>query len=179
MLHTWPLVHVCEFECVRGTDVVVACTVREGAETLDDKFYRDLIMNFIIAGRDTTANALSWCIYTITTHPAVETKVGSVCMCRRAFVYSWSLSVDRRCGVVACWCMCSLAPDLGGAARLGCHGLRDGGSSGVPPCRYPRDAAVGGLKRRRVHQTRWRVFHEGNRGGVFVYLLQTVPVSTA
>ena len=100
MLHTWPLVHVCEFECVRGTDVVVACTVREGAETLDDKFYRDLIMNFIIAGRDTTANALSWCIYTITTHPAVETKVGSVCMCMRVFV--WSLSVE--CG----WCVADL-----------------------------------------------------------------------
>ena len=74
-MHTWPLVLVCEFECVRGTDVVVVCAIREGAEALDDKFYRDLIMNFIIAGRDTTANALSWCIYTITTHPAVETKV--------------------------------------------------------------------------------------------------------
>jgi cytochrome P450 len=49
---------------------------REGAELIDDTFLRDVILNFIIAGRDTTANALSWCIYTICSHPAVEAKVG-------------------------------------------------------------------------------------------------------
>lgn len=37
-----------------------------------DKFLRDVTTNFILAGRDTTAIALSWFFFLITQHPAVE-----------------------------------------------------------------------------------------------------------
>jgi len=41
----------------------------------DDVYLRDLMMNFVIAGRDTTANALSWAFYRLTQHPDVEQKL--------------------------------------------------------------------------------------------------------
>lgn len=40
-----------------------------------DKFLRDVTTNFILAGRDTTAIALSWFFFLITQHPAVEAKI--------------------------------------------------------------------------------------------------------
>ncbi|KAF0406854.1 cytochrome P450 [Gigaspora margarita] len=46
--------------------------VDKDGETLDDKGLRDVILNLIIAGRDTTAQALSWMMYSIMTHPSVE-----------------------------------------------------------------------------------------------------------
>ncbi|KAI4303475.1 hypothetical protein MLD38_039098 [Melastoma candidum] len=36
---------------------------------------RDIILNFIIAGKDTTATALSWFIYMVCKHPGVQEKV--------------------------------------------------------------------------------------------------------
>lgn len=39
-----------------------------------DKELRDIILNFIIAGRDTTAQALSWSIYLLCQHPHVVEK---------------------------------------------------------------------------------------------------------
>lgn len=36
---------------------------------------RDIILNFIIAGKDTTATTLSWFIYMICKHPDVQEKV--------------------------------------------------------------------------------------------------------
>ncbi|CAG8750667.1 5612_t:CDS:10, partial [Gigaspora rosea] len=44
----------------------------EGEEKLDDKWLRDVTLNLIIAGRDTTAQALSWMMYSIMTNPSVE-----------------------------------------------------------------------------------------------------------
>jgi fatty acid omega-hydroxylase len=41
-------------------------------DKLDDKELRDTIMNFIIAGRDTTAQALSWTFYCLAQNPRVE-----------------------------------------------------------------------------------------------------------
>lgn len=41
----------------------------------DPKFLRDNLMNFIIAGRDTTAILLSWTIYYLSNHPEVRAKV--------------------------------------------------------------------------------------------------------
>lgn len=38
----------------------------------DEQFLRDLIMNFLIAGRDTTAQALSWTFYLLAQHPTIE-----------------------------------------------------------------------------------------------------------
>jgi fatty acid omega-hydroxylase len=40
-----------------------------------DKQLCDYVLNFIIAGRDTTAQALSWCIYEVSRHPEVEKKL--------------------------------------------------------------------------------------------------------
>lgn len=42
---------------------------------LNDKSLRDVILNFIIAGRDTTATTLSWFIYMLTQHPDVAEKI--------------------------------------------------------------------------------------------------------
>lgn len=41
----------------------------------DPKYLRDIILNFVIAGKDTTAATLSWFIYMLCKHPAVQEKV--------------------------------------------------------------------------------------------------------
>ncbi|KAJ3673809.1 hypothetical protein LUZ60_005801 [Juncus effusus] len=41
----------------------------------DDKSLRDVVLNFVIAGRDTTATTLSWFTYMIMTHPSVADKI--------------------------------------------------------------------------------------------------------
>ncbi|KAL8554386.1 hypothetical protein ACS0TY_002536 [Phlomoides rotata] len=41
----------------------------------DPKYLRDIILNFIIAGKDTTAATLSWFIYALCKHPHVQEKV--------------------------------------------------------------------------------------------------------
>lgn len=41
----------------------------------DDKYLRDMLFNFLIAGRDTTAVCLTWLFYEVAQHPAVEAKV--------------------------------------------------------------------------------------------------------
>ncbi|KAF7721306.1 hypothetical protein EC973_004948 [Apophysomyces ossiformis] len=47
----------------------------ENKEQLDDAELRDVILNFIIAGRDTTAQALSWTFYNLMLHPRVQDKL--------------------------------------------------------------------------------------------------------
>ncbi|KAI8141325.1 cytochrome P450 [Fennellomyces sp. T-0311] len=44
-------------------------------EPLSDKELRDTVLNFIIAGRDTTAQALSWGFYLLMLHPHIEKKL--------------------------------------------------------------------------------------------------------
>ena len=41
----------------------------------DDQFLQDLVLNFLIAGRDTTAESLSWTFFLLRTHPHVEKRV--------------------------------------------------------------------------------------------------------
>ncbi|KAK9758032.1 hypothetical protein RND81_01G201900 [Saponaria officinalis] len=41
----------------------------------DPKYLRDIILNFVIAGKDTTAATLSWFIYMLCKHPEVQEKV--------------------------------------------------------------------------------------------------------
>jgi len=41
----------------------------------DEQFMLDLVLNFLIAGRDTTAQSLSWTLFLLLTHPEVETRV--------------------------------------------------------------------------------------------------------
>ena len=40
----------------------------------DDKYLRDMLFNFLIAGRDTTAVCLTWLFYEVAQRPAVEAK---------------------------------------------------------------------------------------------------------
>lgn len=42
---------------------------------LNDQQLRDIILNFIIAGRDTTAQALSWAMYELMKNPDVQEKL--------------------------------------------------------------------------------------------------------
>ncbi|CAA7391767.1 unnamed protein product [Spirodela intermedia] len=44
-------------------------------ENLTDRYLRDIILNFILAGKDTTAGTLSWFIYLLCRHPRVEEKI--------------------------------------------------------------------------------------------------------
>ena len=37
-------------------------------------YLRDIILNFIIAGKDTTATIIAWFIYMVCKHPAVQLK---------------------------------------------------------------------------------------------------------
>jgi len=41
----------------------------------DDRFMADAVLNFLIAGRDTTAQAMSWCMFLIAQNPEVEAKI--------------------------------------------------------------------------------------------------------
>ncbi|XP_021279480.1 cytochrome P450 704C1-like [Herrania umbratica] len=44
-------------------------------ETMTDQYLRDIILNFLLAGKDTAANALSWFFYMLCKHPLVQEKV--------------------------------------------------------------------------------------------------------
>ncbi|KAI9310986.1 cytochrome P450 [Dichotomocladium elegans] len=50
-------------------------TKNENNEPLSNRELRDVILNFIIAGRDTTAQALSWTFYNLCHHPRIEYKL--------------------------------------------------------------------------------------------------------
>jgi len=47
---------------------------KKRGENLSDDYLRDLVLNFLIAGRDTTAQALSWAIYCLCMNPECEAK---------------------------------------------------------------------------------------------------------
>ncbi|PRQ57681.1 putative abieta-7,13-dien-18-ol hydroxylase [Rosa chinensis] len=44
-------------------------------EEMNDKYLRDIILNFMIAGKDTSANTLSWFFYMLCKHPLMQEKV--------------------------------------------------------------------------------------------------------
>jgi cytochrome P450 len=48
---------------------------KKRGETLSEDYLRDLVLNFLIAGRDTTAQGLSWTIYCLSQNPEVEATV--------------------------------------------------------------------------------------------------------
>lgn len=50
---------------------------KPGAELLsdDEDTLRDVVMNFLIAGRDTTAQALSWTFFMLAQHPSISAKL--------------------------------------------------------------------------------------------------------
>lgn len=44
-------------------------------QNISRKYLRDIILNFLIAGKDTTAGTLSWFIYMLCKHPEIQEKV--------------------------------------------------------------------------------------------------------
>jgi len=48
---------------------------KESGQPVDDVYMRDLVLNFLIAGRDTTAQGMSWCFFEIMQHPEVERQI--------------------------------------------------------------------------------------------------------
>ncbi|XP_023732288.1 cytochrome P450 704B1 [Lactuca sativa] len=48
---------------------------KDPENNINDKSLRDVVLNFVIAGRDTTATTLSWAIYMIMTHDHVAEKL--------------------------------------------------------------------------------------------------------
>lgn len=60
-----------------GTDLLSRCLSIGDDDGLpfSDKYLRDIIMNFIIAGRDTTAQTLTWMFYLLSQHPDVRQQV--------------------------------------------------------------------------------------------------------
>ncbi|TKV95284.1 hypothetical protein SEVIR_9G353100v4 [Setaria viridis] len=50
-------------------------TATSESGTVDYKYLRDIILNIVIAGKDTTAGALAWFLYMACKHPEVQEKV--------------------------------------------------------------------------------------------------------
>ncbi|XP_004308440.1 PREDICTED: cytochrome P450 704C1-like [Fragaria vesca subsp. vesca] len=44
-------------------------------EQMTDKYLRDIVLNFMIAGKDTSANTLSWFFYMLSKNPLIQEKV--------------------------------------------------------------------------------------------------------
>lgn len=44
-------------------------------ERITDKYLRDIILNFLIAGKDTSANTLSWFFYMLCKHPTIQERI--------------------------------------------------------------------------------------------------------
>lgn len=49
-------------------------------ETMSDKYLRDIIFSFMIAGKDTTANTLCWFFYMLCKNPLIQEKVAQEVM---------------------------------------------------------------------------------------------------
>lgn len=63
-----------------GVDLLASYIANDDGETktgliFDDKFLRDTILTFMIAGRDATSSGLSWFIWLVVTHPEIEKKI--------------------------------------------------------------------------------------------------------
>ena len=65
-------------ECTSKSDILSRYMEMrdENGNEFSDKYLRDVVMNFIIAGRDTTAVAMSWSIYNLAKYPEIQEKVG-------------------------------------------------------------------------------------------------------
>eukprot|EP00743_Colponemidia_sp_Colp-15_P010025 GILK01011003.1.p1 GENE.GILK01011003.1~~GILK01011003.1.p1 ORF type:complete len:492 (+),score=87.80 GILK01011003.1:68-1543(+) len=50
------------------------CQRDDDGKEFSDRFLRDIVMNFLLAGRDTTSSALTWATYMLATYPHTQTK---------------------------------------------------------------------------------------------------------
>lgn len=48
---------------------------KKDPETMTDQYLRDIILSFMVAGKDTTANTLSWFIYMLCKNPLIQEKI--------------------------------------------------------------------------------------------------------
>jgi len=48
---------------------------KKDPQTMNDRYLRDIVLNFLIAGKDTTANTLTWFFYMLCKNPIVQDKV--------------------------------------------------------------------------------------------------------
>ena len=55
--------------------LLIQASHREGARGITDKYLRDEVLNFLIAGHETTASSLSFCLRMLTENPEVLQKV--------------------------------------------------------------------------------------------------------
>lgn len=56
---------------------------KKDPKTMTDEYLRDIILNFMLAGKDSSANTLSWFFYMLCKNPLVEEKL--VCEIEEAF----------------------------------------------------------------------------------------------
>ncbi|KAG2788035.1 hypothetical protein PC129_g4321 [Phytophthora cactorum] len=54
---------------------IIAKSPKTEEHQYDPVYLRDVVVNFLVAGRDTTAQALSWFFYNVSQNPHVETKL--------------------------------------------------------------------------------------------------------
>lgn len=48
---------------------------KKDPEKMTDQYLRDIILNFILAGKDSTANTLSWFFYVLCKNPLIQVKI--------------------------------------------------------------------------------------------------------
>lgn len=88
----------CSSTTTRGSDLLTVFMglKDENGEAYSDKFLRDICINFILAGRDTSSVALSWFFWLVERHPEVEEEIlselGKIVAARK------STSVDEKHG---------------------------------------------------------------------------------
>lgn len=56
-------------------DMLLAAVDEETGEPVDDQFVRDQALTLLLAGHETTANALAWVWHLLAAHPEVETRL--------------------------------------------------------------------------------------------------------
>ena len=59
----------------RGDKESSSFTIPDIVQMDNKEFWADVVLNFMVAGRDSTAQALSWCIYEIAQRPDVMQKI--------------------------------------------------------------------------------------------------------
>jgi cytochrome P450 len=55
--------------------MLMEARTEDGTEGMNDRQLRDEVMSMVLAGHETTANALTWALYLLSTHPQVERKL--------------------------------------------------------------------------------------------------------
>jgi cytochrome P450 len=90
---------------------------KENGGILSDKYLRDVVLNFMIAGRDTTAQALSWSFFLLCCNPDEQVKVQSE--------VDTVLAAHSEAGADACACASACACACAGGGHISFAALQD------------------------------------------------------